>query len=173
MLTLDVGIGNESGTVRNWFRFKGTVIGIDISKLHWPDVVCDAQNLPFKQSIFDKVGMAEVLEHLPNPIRALKEMLRVLKPKGILHITIPNGAWMPIFVNVMRNKLCSLHPEHVNYWNYEQLTVVLNIAGFKVTHHSYFTRYIQHGFLPKLSHLLRHLHPPIMEMNIMLTAQRR
>jgi len=50
-----------------------------------------ATELPFKGEIFDVIICSELLEHLPNKMdeKALCEMARVLKPGGILLITIP------------------------------------------------------------------------------------
>lgn len=44
----------------------------------------DVQDLPYEDSSFDFVMAAHVLEHLVDPHRAIKEMVRVLKPGGVL-----------------------------------------------------------------------------------------
>lgn len=51
------------------------------------DVVGDAHNLPFKKDSFEIVTAFMVLEHLYNPILAIEECQRVLKPKGLLMLT--------------------------------------------------------------------------------------
>jgi ubiquinone/menaquinone biosynthesis C-methylase UbiE len=53
------------------------------------DVVSDIEYLPFKTHAFDVVLCTEVLEHIPNPLHALKEFSRVLRPGGILILTAP------------------------------------------------------------------------------------
>ena len=45
---------------------------------------CDAEQLPFKDSTFDKVSVAFGLRNMTNKLQALKEMNRVLKPGGKL-----------------------------------------------------------------------------------------
>lgn len=54
-----------------------------------PDVQSDAAQLPFRQNVFDGVVCAELLEHVANPPDILHEAFRVLKPGGILLITVP------------------------------------------------------------------------------------
>lgn len=58
-------------------------------------VLCDSHNLPFRQCIFDKAYMFEVLEHLENPSRAIKEVFFVLKPRGQLEGSVPNLVFLP------------------------------------------------------------------------------
>lgn len=49
--------------------------------------------LPFKDGTFDIVMSNEVIEHVTDARKAIKEMSRVLKPGGLLVITTPNKAW--------------------------------------------------------------------------------
>jgi SAM-dependent methyltransferase len=53
------------------------------------DLVCDIVNVPEPDSSFDVILCSEVFEHLPNPIEALDEFARLLKPGGQLIITAP------------------------------------------------------------------------------------
>ena len=53
------------------------------------DIVCDITNIPQPDASFDAVMCIEVLEHLPDPIGALRELARVVKPGGTLMITAP------------------------------------------------------------------------------------
>jgi len=55
-------------------------------EVEYPEV--DMQNLPFEEAEFDVVISDQVLEHLPNPKRAIEESFRVLRPGGIaIHTT--------------------------------------------------------------------------------------
>jgi ubiquinone/menaquinone biosynthesis C-methylase UbiE len=53
------------------------------------DIVCDIVAIPEPDASFDAILCTEVLEHLPDPVRALGELARLLKPKGELIITAP------------------------------------------------------------------------------------
>lgn len=46
--------------------------------------------LPFGDNTFDKIICSELLEHLDKDLEALKEIYRVLKPGGIVGLTVPN-----------------------------------------------------------------------------------
>lgn len=53
------------------------------------DIVSDITSIPEPDASFDAIMCIEVLEHLPEPILALKEFNRLLKPDGHLIITAP------------------------------------------------------------------------------------
>lgn len=96
--TLDVGCGN------GWSSFllsqKGArVTGVDLhassfepkqvaNKLQY--VQGSAVSLPFANNTFDMVTTHECLEHVEDPLQALKEFDRVLKPDGLVCIVGPN-----------------------------------------------------------------------------------
>ncbi|MCF6433452.1 MULTISPECIES: class I SAM-dependent methyltransferase [unclassified Leisingera] len=46
----------------------------------------DVLSIPFADASFDLVMAAHVIEHLPEPQHALREMVRVLKPGGMLFV---------------------------------------------------------------------------------------
>jgi SAM-dependent methyltransferase len=53
------------------------------------DIVSDILKIPEPDASFDAVLCTEVLEHLPDPVRALDEMARLLRPGGMFVITAP------------------------------------------------------------------------------------
>ncbi|MEQ8262448.1 class I SAM-dependent methyltransferase [Pseudohaliea sp.] len=55
-------------------------------------VAADALTLPFADGAFDAVIMSEVLEHIPDYRAALAEATRVLRPDGLLCVSVPR-AW--------------------------------------------------------------------------------
>ncbi len=55
-----------------------------------------AYGLPFPDDTFDRIIAAEVLEHLPEDSRAMAELFRVLKPGGLIAVTVPR--WGPELV---------------------------------------------------------------------------
>jgi 2-polyprenyl-3-methyl-5-hydroxy-6-metoxy-1,4-benzoquinol methylase len=58
------------------------------------DFVCaPAEQLPFAAGQFDLVICHTVIEHVADVEVALLEMLRVLRPGGVLHLEAPNYLW--------------------------------------------------------------------------------
>ena len=55
----------------------------------WMVLRASVYGLPFAAASFDCVIISEVLEHLSDDRRALKEIARVLKPGGILALSVP------------------------------------------------------------------------------------
>jgi ubiquinone/menaquinone biosynthesis C-methylase UbiE len=53
------------------------------------DIVSDITSIPLSEESVDIVLCTEVLEHLPNPLAALNEFNRLLKPGGRLILTAP------------------------------------------------------------------------------------
>ncbi len=53
------------------------------------DIVSNITSIPVADCSFDTVLCTEVLEHVPDPITALQELVRILKINGKLIITVP------------------------------------------------------------------------------------
>ena len=54
-------------------------------------IQADAEDMPFKDNQYDLVYNINLLEHVPNPKKAVKEAIRVLKKKGKYIAITPNG----------------------------------------------------------------------------------
>ena len=95
-IILDVGCG--TGNHLLFFGAKGMkTIGIDLSlpmlrlaqkKLGQPNVLClgKAEVLPFKEKSFDSVSLITALEFVEDPLKALREAVRVSRKKIILGV---------------------------------------------------------------------------------------
>jgi SAM-dependent methyltransferase len=55
------------------------------------DHVCDITAIPLRDGALDAILCAEVLEHVTDPMAALAEFSRLLKPGGRLLLTAPHG----------------------------------------------------------------------------------
>lgn len=62
------------------------VVSCDLLPNDNVDIVVDAQRLPFASACFDYVESGAAFEHLPDPLAAIKEVKRVLRPGGYMLI---------------------------------------------------------------------------------------
>ena len=118
-LILDVATG--TGRVPHYLldeaTFNGRIIGLDparkmielaADKLHDYHnramlVQQTAVPLPFANNTFDAVTCLESLEFFPSDVAALQEMVRVLKPGGLLFVTRRQGRDARLFLNRYRS----------------------------------------------------------------------
>jgi demethylmenaquinone methyltransferase/2-methoxy-6-polyprenyl-1,4-benzoquinol methylase len=61
----------------------------------------DVMSLPYEDQSFDVVMAAHVLEHLPDPQRALAEMVRVLKPGGMVFLCVTRPSLFGALVQLL------------------------------------------------------------------------
>lgn len=89
--TLDVGCGQKPyEKLFNSSRYIGLELDtIENRKNKRADYFYDGTTFPFQDSEFDSVIANEVFEHVFSPSDFLSEIYRVLKPGGILLITVP------------------------------------------------------------------------------------
>lgn len=66
---------------------------VDVDPSVDPDVVHDLDETPwpFEDDDFSHARARHVLEHLADPLAALKELCRVVKPRGTVELTYPIG----------------------------------------------------------------------------------
>lgn len=54
------------------------------------DIVCPGDDLPFKDNVWDFVISSHVIEHFYDPVKTIKEWLRVVKPGGYVYMIVPH-----------------------------------------------------------------------------------
>ena len=97
-----------------------------------------AYGLPFADDTFDRVVCSEVLEHLHEDSRAMRELTRVLKPGGLMAVTVPR--WGP---ELLCWALSSAYHEaeggHVRIYRGTELTRRLEAVGLQPVggHHTH------------------------------------
>ena len=86
-LILNIGAGYRKN-IKRYFSLPN-VINTEVFNYCTTDIVCDGDNLPFNDNTFDVVLSLAVLEHVKNPWIHANEMIRVLKPGGIVYADVP------------------------------------------------------------------------------------
>ena len=114
---LDLGCGK--------IKCHPDAIGMDVYPHDCVDILGEVDDLWFlKDNELDFIVNSHLLEHLKDPITALKEWHRVLKPGGILAIAVPNGERYPKFI---------LKNGHKSNFGMEQLRLIFKFKlGMKV-----------------------------------------
>lgn len=140
------------------------VIGIDVLKAsvdwankHWKKKkrlnfkVGDAHNLKFQNNEFDAVFSLEVLEHVHNPKKVLKEIKRVLKKDGYAVLLVPaeNSLFKIVWFlwGFYRGKIWS--DTHLHKYSNDQLVKLCKDVGFRVEANSKFILNMLHAIKVK------------------------
>lgn len=88
--------GKLKWEIQRFLRHTAKVIDINIVRFYFGkpikvDYLADVTNLYFaKDGEFDFVCSSHVLEHIPNPIKAMYEWIRVIKEGGIVYCGVPD-----------------------------------------------------------------------------------
>ena len=133
---VDIGSGNSS-----YNRHFPNRIAVDIDPARKPDIIGDAHNLPFRDGEVEAILSTDVCEHLKDPVKAVSEMHRVLKPGGKVIFTTrfifpihdaPNDFWRftkyglrELFKDF---EILELEPETTNF---STLAVLLQRMGYQ------------------------------------------
>ena len=109
-------------------KFGYQAFGYDID----PRAAADYYSLKeIPNRFFDAVVCFDVIEHVDDPQKILKNIGRKLKPNGLLFITTPNR--LGLAGRIIKNKFLGLVPGgHKNIFTLSQLENLLKAAGFKV-----------------------------------------
>lgn len=140
MEILDAGCG-AGGTMEVMTKY-GMVTGVDTSE----EMIDYCQkkglnanchsilDLPFDDSTFDLVLCLDVIEHLPDEEPAILELMRVLKPGGLLLLSVPSFGWLWGRHDELNN--------HYRRYNYGVLSRTVQKAGFKEERSTYFNFFL-------------------------------
>lgn len=132
-------------------------------------------SMPYPQNSFDAVILSEVLEHIDDDLRGLCEAFRILKPGGVLAVTVPNANypfwWDPI--NKVLERLFNRHirhglfagiwANHVRLYTASQLRSAVEAAGFQIEDE----RSLTHHCFPFIHNLVYGIGKPLLEAGVL------
>jgi 2-polyprenyl-6-hydroxyphenyl methylase/3-demethylubiquinone-9 3-methyltransferase len=169
---LDVGCG-DGRTSGVWLQRRGCeYVGADISATAVAQarsqgldarVIADASDLPFDDGTFSGVLAVELLEHLFEPQRAAAEFHRVLRPGGLLFVSLPNVAyWRRRLELLLLGRFDPLGDDlsieepwrdpHIRFFTPKTLGRMLRATGFEADVHGYAGAFL--ADTPKVGRLL-------------------
>lgn len=163
-----VGLELEDEIIRKAQRNVGHLPGITLTR-------GNIYALPFPDDWFDGVILSEILEHIDDDVAGLREVRRVLKPGGVVAITVPNAnypfLWDPINktletlfrTKIRRGPLAGIWANHVRLYTREQLRAAVEQAGFAVEAERAFT----HTSFPFIHNLVYGLGKPLLESGLL------
>lgn len=105
----------------------------------------DLIKVPFKKNTFIKAIMTEVLEHVEDDKKTLSEVYKILKPNGVLVLTVPNYSfpflWDPInwiLQNIFGTHIdgigffAGIWARHKRLYKKSELELLIKKAGFRI-----------------------------------------
>jgi SAM-dependent methyltransferase len=93
-------------------------------------VVGDAESLHEATGRFDVVTMLQTLEHLFDPLAAVRGAVRCLNPGGLLFATVPNRRSLAVLLHG-RSADCFANGTHLQFFSHEGLVRLLRAGGFE------------------------------------------
>lgn len=177
---LDAGCGTGWFSKEAYMR-GAQVISMDLGQNLLDQVAkkCDSKrivgsvlDIPFGDNYFDIVISSDVIEHTPDPQKAIREMKRVLKKNGVLALTVPNKIWYPaIFIaNKFKLRPYEGYENWVGWFELQQWfkEIGLSVAEIKGIHLFPFVLPFTHRLLRVLDKF-GHVVGPVM-LNICIKA---
>ena len=147
---LDVGCGT-GGFIEFLNRFDISCSGFDASQAQVEyaqecglDVVLASSSTEYlfvHGGAFNRcshVTLWDVLEHIRDPEKFLREVGELLKEEGQIFISVPSsgGHWWKMWAYRLAGKKYSFDPwEHVFFYNVESLKILLDRCGYRVIGH--------------------------------------
>ncbi len=159
-----VGLELDSDVIAKAYRNVGQLPHITLSQ-------ANIYQQPYPANRFDAVILSEILEHVDDDVRGLKEVFRVLKPGGVVAITVPNANypfwWDPINksletvfrTHIGKGPLAGIWANHVRLYTAEQLRKAVLDAGFILEEERSFT----HNSFPFIHNIVYGLGKPLLE----------
>lgn len=130
--TLNIGAGEVIWIENDLFLGNKNFISSDLNESNLGDknkaknkIIADATKLPFKNNELNQIIILDVLEHIKDHEKALKEIHRTLKKRGRLVICVPNDTLLS-FLNPVR------YVQHERHYSISKIRFLLEKQGFKI-----------------------------------------
>ncbi|MGH9460270.1 MAG: class I SAM-dependent methyltransferase, partial [Vicinamibacteria bacterium] len=107
------------------------------------------ENHSFSGGSFDMVTLWDVIEHLPDPKAALSEVRKLLAPRGILLLNVPDiGTWQAKLAGRRFWWILSIHLHH---FSTDSLQEICRRTGFHLFHFQRYWQTLEFGYLEAMA----------------------
>ncbi|MCK5236998.1 MAG: glycosyltransferase, partial [Deltaproteobacteria bacterium] len=145
---LDVGCGEGILGKRLLERGAVEVVGVEMTsraaeraEQNLSTVLCgniEEIALPFDDDYFDSIIMADVLEHLKDPLGTLIKVKRCLAPGGVIAVSVPNVRYYGVIDMLVEGRWeyadsGILDRDHLRFFTFKEISALLTEAGFEIT----------------------------------------
>jgi len=197
---LDINAGDrvlDCGTGLGWVLkiigelYACPLVGVDISLARLdrarrengaraPVAAAHIGRLPFAAATFDKIVLSEVLEHLDDDETGLRDVARVLKPGGVVAITVPCRHypfwWDPInscresvgLAPIRQGVFGGIWTDHQRLYDRPGLADLVRRTGLELVE----VRGLVHHCLPFSHNLIYGIGKPLVESGVLAGADR-
>ena len=135
---LDVGCGDGEfiSKLPLWMRSYGCGYEKPKQNINFKRVDLNKDNIPFKTK-FDIVTCMELIEHIENPFKLIRELSRVTKKNGVVVLSTPNvQSWYYRIYYMLTGKLIGF--EQKDGYSFDHITPI---------HWHVFKKYIEEHFV--------------------------
>jgi 2-polyprenyl-3-methyl-5-hydroxy-6-metoxy-1,4-benzoquinol methylase len=161
---------NRLGWEVHGIEINATAVAFAREKLGLVNVLGGTlDDLKYPDGFFDVVHMSMVLEHLPDPLQALKKINGILKEGGQLILSVPD--FSGVEARLFKEKCYTLQvPQHLSHFTPDTLSRLLKQTGFnvdKIIHQKTKKDFLKSaGYLEK-KYVLQILNNPIFKATIL------
>jgi SAM-dependent methyltransferase len=160
-------LGCRYGALTRMYAEGNDVVGVDVDRealaeaaklgieTRWADV---DEPLPFEDESFDVVVAGELLEHVRDPDRLVRETTRVLRPGGTLVASVPNAFRLKNRARFLLGRKPEDDPTHLHMFSPADVRSLL--------------RGLEQPQLHFIAGRLVRLHPRLFANDIVFTARR-
>jgi len=136
---LDIGCGAGEFLYLARERYGYQVAGVDFNEeaVHLARTLYGIENVvcgswpaaaeAVAQGAFDRVTMFHVVEHLEDPVKAIRAAVTALRPGGLLAVAVPALQRRPALFAGLRD----LPPHHLTLWSERSLIRIFEAAGLQ------------------------------------------
>jgi len=140
-LLLDIGCGTGAN-IREFSRVH-RVVGCEVSRQalrlsrkrgDFPLVLCSAEDLPFREGVFNYITALDVLEHIEDDEKTMRNIRSVMKKGGVLISTVPAHMFL------WSNHDVLLH--HKRRYSFSEFVSKIAASGLDVVKASYWNFFL-------------------------------